>query len=238
LTQKLAALEKRMLRLENAVQTLENDGGIVFAPAGSEFPPVRPGPKARWNRAKLLHERDKLYEWCSYHWPELSLIIRKARSQKQLQRDLETYNKSLWKSEHAEHLIANSDSLWEFTQTERFTGNPQQVANALAGVPQNAWRTSLNVCSDSPSRMGLNRRAYRDHLRRKFPERLRELLKAKSVEQIAASLDRARTKDAVIEMLRRMPEQVPEILHKGEPRLLNTKPADQSRSAGYCSTCA
>ena len=63
-----------------------------------------------------------------------------------------------------------------------------------------------------------------DHLNRKFPERLRELLKATTAEQIVEILSHARTQDPVIQMMRSMPGRVMDMLRDGEARLLEEQP--------------
>jgi hypothetical protein len=217
LTAQLKNLQERVARLEHGA------GPFIFSSA----PEVirgrlhgRRGPKPRWSPTDLLIERDKLHGWCSCIWPELSWIIRKARSQKQLERDLNRYNQAIWKSEHAQHLTAHVGALWEFTQSKRYTGEPRLIADALAGVPKLAWRTSFNHCGTHPT-IALYTRACRDRLKRKFPERLRELLKAKSTEEIVEILSRARTQDPVIQLMRSMPERVMDMLRDGEARLLD-----------------
>lgn len=217
LTEKIQELQKRLERLEHLVL---NQGHPFSAPR--EIIVTKPGPKPRWNPREILSRRDGLYDFCGLWWPELSSAIRKARSPKQLEKFLQGHNLKIGKYWQADHLTEHSAILWEFIHSGRYHGDPLQIANALAGVPGLAWRTSWNICREKSPGLMLHRRAHRDHLKRKFPERLRELLGTKNVDKISEILQRARTEDRIILLLRKIPEQVPEILKDGEPKSLPT----------------
>ena len=48
-------------------------------------------------------------------------------------------------------LTQHTGRLWEFLHSGRYTGDPRQIAYAMAGVPKLAWRTSLDRGVKAPS---------------------------------------------------------------------------------------
>ncbi len=212
--ERLAAIEKRLAELEAVVRA---GGQFQFVPAAF--------PKARRRRAGLLdHElrsrRDNLYEYCSFHWPELTLVIAKAKSAEDLKAYLEfgfTSTDTRY-AEAAMRLITNASALFAFKRSGRYHGDPIQVANALAGIPELKWRTSWNRCSSIPPIIRAHPRSFRDRLRRRFTERFRELIRAKRPESILDILKRTRSDDEIIDMFRHLPDKVPEFLQEGSPR--------------------
>ncbi len=73
----------------------------------------------------------------------------------------------------------------------------------------------LGVAGRSALSAGMQTRAYRDYLRRKFPDRFRALFNAESTEQIIEILKSSRSKDSVLQHLLRNPERVRNWLEAG-----------------------
>jgi len=213
LTRKMEVLENRLQRLEARLSVIDP----TFLMKSREQGLRRRGRTPRLSRMELFGIRERLVHYCSFNWPELVWILNYAQdasdAARLIQRHLEP---GIW-NEH-EHLYQNADQLWSFVKSKRYHGDPRQVADAMAGVPKLSWRTSWNRCMSDPTHVSLHQRAYRDYLRRKFPERFHELLRAETTDEVITILDRARTDDVVIRLLRAYPERVLTILEEGKPR--------------------
>lgn len=215
LTRKLEVLEKRLEQLEARVPFLDASSLTPFG--GGEETIGRLGRKPRISRMELFGRRERLANYCSFNWPELTWILGNAKDASSAALLIQKHLQPGISNEH-EHLCKNAEPLWAFVKSNRYHGDPRHIANAMAGVPIISWRTSWNRCSNDPTTLGLHLRAHRDYLRRKFPERLRELLQASSREEIIAVLNRARTDDEVIRWLHAYPEHVPKVLEEGKPK--------------------
>jgi hypothetical protein len=62
-------------------------------------------------------------------------------------------------------------------QSGRYTGEPRQIAYAIAGVPELAWRTSLDRGTKNPSSLRITLPAFADHIRRHNPKCLKALIR-------------------------------------------------------------
>ena len=105
-----------------------------------------------------------------------------------------------------------------FLESGRFYGNPRNLAAAMAGLPELSWKRSFEICTAHPHKSGHMLPAYWDHMRRKFPDRLRELEAAKSPADVKIVLARLRTTDPVYVHLKENPERVKEWLEEGKPK--------------------
>lgn len=203
---------------EKRLQAVESRLNWTFSLPRQQPPAIKPGAKPKLARQDLFERRDRLSDCCGYHWPEFSWAIQPATSAADLRKRLGALNFSEYREEEAKRLIENCDALWEFTQSRRFHGDPRQVADAMAGVPELRWRTSFNVCQANPTRIPLHLRAEKDYLRRKFPERFLDLLAARTEREVLAALRKARTEDPLIADLKSRPEMVFQVLEEGLPR--------------------
>lgn len=214
---RMAEIERRLAGLESRIE-----GGWwrlqLSSPRTSD--PARRQTRRTLDDHELQRRRDDLYDYCAYNWPELTRVISKAKSPQDLKQYLEFGFpvEDGYQAEAGKRLVGNSSALWAFTRSGRYHGDPLQVANGLAGVPELKWRTSLNRCSRIPPRIRPHFRFIRDHLRRRFPERFRELIWAKKTETIVEILSRTRSGDEVILMFRHIPDRVGEYLSAGLPR--------------------
>jgi hypothetical protein len=179
-----AELERRVARLERDVDRLKSlSRWPIFGDAGSNTEKKKPGPKEKIEDLELFRYRDGLIMWLEPFWPwmgdqlcaartpgEIEAILEAAAREPELRRGWEV------------RLLQNAAALLEFLSDERFGKTlpkatvtdaltlpfeaerrsraanqlpARKVANAMAGVPEIAWRTSLDRCSQEPSRMEL-----------------------------------------------------------------------------------
>ena len=75
-----------------------------------------------------------------------------------------------------------ADALGSFLASGRLHGNPRTLAPAMAGLPELGWKRSFDICSAHPYTTGHALQVYRDYMRRKFPDRLKELDKVQTEE--------------------------------------------------------
>jgi hypothetical protein len=108
--------------------------------------------------------------------------------------------------------------LVNFIRSHDYAGDPRQIANALAGVPENAWSTSLKKCRAVPPQEAIGVRALRDYLRRNFPSVHAKLLNATTVEAVTEAMATTRTVDREFLWMRDNPEFTLFVLKQGLPR--------------------
>ncbi len=210
LTRKVADLENRVTAIERFTQFKLPDP-----------PPRRRGPRPGVRKDELLGCRDTLVEVFEENWPELHLAFRKSKKPADLLQPLKHLNRRasyLYQPPFLDTPEEYLDDLWAFLHTRRYGENPRNVAAAMAGVHGVSWKRSFDVGSSNPSNLPLAPRAYREYLRRKFPHRLRELLRAENETQMRDILARSRSKDRHYRVLRDNPGQVLGWLHDGIPR--------------------
>jgi hypothetical protein len=216
LDRKFVALTKRLNALEARIEKLERKS----EPFQLKIPTTkieRRGRDQKIDDFDLFQNREEIFKFAAYYWPELSQMIARARSAEELVRFLQWFEGKPYAPEGGRMLRQRCEALWNFTiaYPKRYYGDPLQVADALAGVPKIAWRTSLNRCSGKPIKLPRHFRSLRDYLARKFPERFEEFLNADSTEQVVAILAKAASTDEVIEMLRAKPDVLSELLTAG-----------------------
>ncbi len=216
LTDRLEKMEKRLEAVEEELELLP----LPNIPVASWAAPHQSlGRKPGLPTPVLLYRRDNLIIWLERNWPELQLAIRQARKPADLipafskLKPLNVPHMPEFMQEPGRYL----PQLWAFLKSGRCHGNPRNIANAMAGVPKQSWKRSFDIGCSNPSKLPLDVRAYRDYLRRKFPERLRELLRVKTPEKVAEVLSRSRTEDVHYLVLCDHPDKVREWLEEGKP---------------------
>lgn len=140
----------------------------------------RPGPKGKIRENALLHCRDDLVLWLEQYWSWLELRVPKTRNGDEARALIEAIcepseSRPWWQT----RFLQNTTALHQFLMSERFRKTPlgratlvdalntdmaterrqraanqfpsRQIANAMAGVPEIGWRTSLDRCSAQPS---------------------------------------------------------------------------------------
>ena len=200
----ISDLQQRVLRLE---AELFGTGAYALGPL-----PVEPaiGRKRKLEQEEVLKRRDALTRWVEQSWPYLSQALGKVK-----------------KPEHAAAaiLVAQQripgamtppffnqpekyqEELWEFIESGRLSGNPRNLAGAMAGIPELSWKRSLDICQQNPCEFPLAQQAWPDFMRRKFHVRLRELQGATTPEEAKAILVRSKTADPTYLYLKKHPQE-------------------------------
>lgn len=88
----------------------------------------------------------------------------------------------------------------------------------MAGLPELSWKRSLDICSNHPYKTGYMLPVYRDYMKRRFSDRLRELDEARTELDVKIVLARSRTDDPVYIHLKENPDKVKEWLEAGKPK--------------------
>lgn len=138
------------------------------------------GRKERIGDAELIRYRDGLVLWLEPYWPWLEERLLKAATSEQVRAIIEAIaEEPQLRPEWQKRLLQNASALHDFLWSERFRKTPlpratvlnalnldaedetrqraanqfpsRQIANAMAGVPEISWRTSLDRCSEQPS---------------------------------------------------------------------------------------
>ena len=175
--ERLDLLEDQVGRLESRLLYVELNLGI---PVLAEKVQKKPGPTPQISDEDLLDNRDRFIGWLEARWQDLRpRLLRAANTEQVAEALLSVSTPEESQDYYVKRLIEGAGALWEFLQSWRFHRKPskravvdslreeyedpkrmkaaaqlptRQIANALAGVPQIAWRTSLDRCSKIPSR--------------------------------------------------------------------------------------
>ncbi len=188
LTEEIADLKRQLesvrLALMETCQHIGLDVPLLYSgpeQVNSLSTKMSPG-RARLGRPPLLaledftSRRDQLINFIEPQWPDLVAIVVRPSSLVGVLAGLEKVSggsKQSWAYRHVkEHLV----DLWEFLNSGRFRGEPRDVANALAGVPEMKWRTSLERGRKNPSNQQLAPSALAEHIKFRNPSLLQRLL--------------------------------------------------------------
>jgi hypothetical protein len=182
-----------------------------------------PGRPFKFDADQVLLFRNSLVCFMESNWPELRNALENPKSKGRILAALQPYiarKHVVAAYELADFLAREIDSLWEFLNSGRYTRDPRQIANALAGVPQVSWRRSFDFCGkkENSYELWIHERAMRDYLKRKFYGRFVKLSRATTVEEISTIMRGTRTHDRNMRELKRRPEQVLRIFEEGKPR--------------------
>src|SRR5712691_6510065 len=175
--ERLDSLENQVRRLESRLLYVELNLGI---PVLAEKAQKKPGPTPQISEEDLLDNRDRFIGWLEARWQDLRPKLLVAANTEQVSEALlsvATPEES--QDYYVKRLLAGAGALRQFLRSRRFHRKPskravvdalrekyddpkrmkaaaqlptRQIANALAGVPQIGWRTSLDRCSKIPSR--------------------------------------------------------------------------------------
>lgn len=178
------------------------------------------GPAVTIPIEHLVIRRDRLVHFLEFYWPFLGRLLAQPQNGTAillaLQKCVNSPNSSLVPT--AEELLQHSTSLLQFLWSSDYSGDPRQIANAMAGIPEYSWSTSLKKCRNHPSTMAIGEVAMRDYLRRKCPAALAKLLNAKSPDDAARIMKAVRTDDRELLWLASHPEYLLRLLERGQPR--------------------
>jgi hypothetical protein len=176
---RLAALEKQVVELWEVVNRLDGAGLDHFYAQALEPEEKKPGPGKSIEDAELFRYRDGLAGYIEEVWPQMVQPLLGAANPRKVAAVLKRLAKPeqmqpIWQS----RFLAHPAHLFEFLHSKRFRKKPpkktviaalnlpandegrkraanrlptRQIANAMAGVPELSWRTSLDRCSKNPS---------------------------------------------------------------------------------------
>lgn len=212
----LAELTKRVKALERKVALLEGEirgTGPFLSPFPEEHAQEATiGRKPKLATEEVVRRRDILAPWIELNWPELSKELLSPRNPK-----FAAYAFVKAKNQrvvvmgivpfHSNPERFNAE-LWAFLNSKRFAGNPRNLAGAMAGLPELSWKRSLDIAQKHPIKTPLLPPVWRDHLRRRFPDRFMELRTARTVEDVKAILKRSKSDDVTYRHMREYPEEV------------------------------
>jgi hypothetical protein len=178
---RIAELERRMLKVENDVALLRSlNPSPLLEEAVIEIEQKKRGAKEKISDAVLFNYREGLILWLERAWPWLKDRLFKARTPEQVKAILEAIAEEPdSRPDWQERLLQNAGELFDFIwhqkfrksellgatvtdaltlpwndETRRRAANQfptRQIANAMAGVPDISWSRSLDRCCANPS---------------------------------------------------------------------------------------
>jgi hypothetical protein len=207
LTKLVVELRERVRKLEGVVSGNEP---LLFV---GEEPSGEPsmGRKPKLPADELVRRRDRLSSWIEQNWPFLSVELGNPRNAKFAAYAFVKAKRrrpALFQPPFYHDPEKYTDQLWEFLHSRRFGGNPRYLAGAMAGLPELSWKRSLDISQEHPLQTPLQPEAWRDHFRRRFNLRFRELESAKTVDDVKTILTRSVTDDITYRHLKKYPQEV------------------------------
>ncbi len=156
------------------------------------------GRKPLLESAVVLERRGQLAYWIEQDWPQLSQELRRAKNADNALAAINGTKRRfprLFMPPFHNNTEEFAEQLWEFLKSPYYRGNPRNLAGAMAGLPELSWKRSLDICTKHPKTNPLQPQAWRDHLRRKFPLRWKELRNVKTPQELKTVFLRTQTKD-------------------------------------------
>jgi hypothetical protein len=157
LTEKIASLEKRLEALEmRDYQVVEADGTTDLSAEENRYregepkivvrspTSVKRGRRPRMTSEEFQKRRDGLLQFLEIRWNDLSEVMREPRSLTHLVQAIDSASPGAQAMWEYQQLTEQIGPLWEFLESGRYKGKPLQIANAIAGVPEMTWRSSLD----------------------------------------------------------------------------------------------
>ena len=120
--------------------------------------------------------RDDVVHFIELRWPDLVDGINQPAS---IEGFFATIRRACPGAESTDGYIQLTEhigKLWEFLESNRYKGDPRQIAYALAGVPEMAWRSSFTLYAETPHAAHITLSAFVDRIRRNSPKCLSALL--------------------------------------------------------------
>jgi hypothetical protein len=219
---------KELVELRARIERLESEVFIYGVPAlPSSTTKGRMGRKPKLETSELLNRRKHLTTWLEQNWPYLLQPLRTAKSKGDASIAISAliFAKTHGVSGVFQPPFYNDperfhSALTAFLKSGRYYGNPRNLSAAMAGLPELKWKTSFDKCIAHPDNTGHMIEAYWDYMKRHFPQRLGELEKARTEQEVKTILSRSRTQDPLYTLLKDNPGKVKEWLEKGKPRKL------------------
>jgi len=179
--------------LEERVDCASGAMPVHFYRAIDEMGKKKPGPQVKIDDTEILLNRDNIAAWLEEHWPQIVKTLIAAKSPHEVAVVLEMATTHDILPDWQRRFVGHPAELLDFLASKKFRIKPprktvvdalclsdaekrkraanrlptRQIANAMAGVPNLKWRTSLDKCSQRPSsyRVGHNTAT---HYRRMF----------------------------------------------------------------------
>lgn len=175
---RITELERQVAALIEDVAVLKHLSGWPFQTEdAANEEKAKPGPKEQIDDVDLFHYRDALILWLEPVWPwlegrlggsaeDLRTVLEavaedpeiKSDHQRRLLQNMAALHEFLWHERSGKALarttVVHALTLpWEDERRRRAANQlpTRRIANAMAGVPDIAWRTSLDRCSAQPS---------------------------------------------------------------------------------------
>lgn len=174
-------LERKITNLQKDVEKLKTLSGWPYWAHEGDQPEEKKklGPKQNISDPELFRYRDALIIWLERFWPWMIDKVLVASTVAEVETIIQAVAPDPdYRSDWHDRLLQNAAALFEFLRDERFRKTlpkatvsdalspsckdekgrrasnqlpTRQIANAMAGVPEIAWRTSLDRCSAQPS---------------------------------------------------------------------------------------
>lgn len=212
----LSQLTKLVLELSKRVTRLEKDasgyGPFILPNFGTHPDKSSMGRKPKLAMQEVVKRRDGLALWIETNWRYLSQELSKALNPKSAAHALAQAKESGAVVMHFVPFYSDparfADEVWAFLKSKRYRGNPRNLAGAMAGLPELSWKRSLDIAQKNPVTTPMQPQAWRDHLRRRFPDRFRELRRAQTVEEVRAILRKSKSDDVTYCHMKKHPQEV------------------------------
>ena len=198
-------LERRIRALEGEVADLKSqeDEFGCLEKTDPNYEKRKRGRKPKVRGEDLVRWRNRLVETIEQYWPEIEPYCVPKLNSPLLRKTLLRLKKQTSGQQElcVEHLLLHFEELCTFVTTDRFRSDPRQIANALAGVPEIGFWTSLKRCQANPCKSFIGQRALKAYIGRKH-SRLHAQLEERLDEVHFINVWRAyRTRDKAIQSL-------------------------------------
>ena len=198
-------LAARVSLLEAQIERQQEKPGqsVFLATPAAKIAKSRRGPRSRIQHSELSRFRNSLVETLENYWPEIErccLPSLKAKSLRDVLREVE-WREGSQRKLCTTHLLEHFAILCGFVAGDRFRGDPRQIANALAGVPDLSYWRSLKLCQSEPCANDIGLPALRAYVRRKYPRLHDELSERIDEIHFITTLRKYRSEDKAIRNL-------------------------------------
>ena len=164
LMERIASLETRVAQLEAGNSLMvEADGSIDLSAKENRFvdeqtamivwppAPIKRGRRPRTQLDEFVRRRDDLIIFIEIRWSDLENVMANPKSPEHLLRTIESASPGAHTTWGYKQLTEYLGALWEFLNSDRYKGEPRQIANAMAGAPEMKGRSSLDLGTKYPS---------------------------------------------------------------------------------------
>lgn len=221
LVTRLEAIESRLDAIECVMaEKLGAEVGRNKTEGESKNTTKKRGPSNTIPLEQLLIRRDGLIGFLEFYWPVLSQLFNRPQHGNAITQALErcAHSPNFSLAPTAELLLKHSTTLLRVLRSPEYRGDPRFVANAMAGIPEYSWSTSLKKCRKYPSSKAIGETALRDYVRRECRSVFPKLLNAKTAADVTRIVSAVHTDDRELSWLFARPEHLLQVLESGCPR--------------------